>query len=382
MLKRKHLYKLIQRALGRAPVVLLSGPRQSGKTTLARSLLSPESENYFDLEDPSSRARLEQPMTALRPLNGLVVIDEVQLCPDLFPILRVLADRSGHSARFLVLGSASGELLRQSSESLAGRVERVTISPLHLSEFGSAQEHLFWLRGGFPRALLADNDADSFAWRKQFMQTLLERDLPQWGVRIPASSLQRCWQLLAHYHGQICNAAEAARALAISEHSVRRYLDLLSDAFMLRQLRPYHANIRKRQVKTAKIYVRDSGLLHQLLGLASLKALLTHPKVGASWEGLVIEQILARADYQQAYFWATHQGAEIDLVLERNGELFGVECKRSDSPRISPSIRSALADLALKKVSIIYPGTQSYQLDERVRVIPLATLVDNVEQVF
>jgi len=374
MIKRTALLSRIRKALGRSRVVVLSGPRQAGKTTLARELLDAESVNYFDLEDPVSLARLDEPMTALRPLKGLVVIDEVQRRPDLFPVLRVLTDRNPSPARFLILGSASGDLLRQSSESLAGRVEYVTISGFSLSELGSEFESRLWLRGGFPLAYLASSEADSQAWRKNFIQTLLERDFPQWGVRVPASALLRFWTMLAHYHGQTWNAAEPARALGVGESTTRRYLDLLTDALMVRQLQPWHANLKKRQVKSPKVYVRDSGLLHQLLGIDSEKALLGHPKVGASWEGFVIEQVLATQAHDEAYFWATHQGAEIDLILRRGDRLLGIECKRADAPRMTASLRTATADLGLERIAVLYPGTRRYPLSESVEVVPLTTL--------
>lgn len=354
--------------------MVLAGPRQCGKTTLAREFLPEDSVNYFDLEDPASLARLDEPMVALGPLRGLVVIDEVQRRPDLFPVLRVLADRRDNQARFLILGSASGDLLRQTSESLAGRMERLIIGGFSLGELGREEEQTLWERGGFPLSFLAENGAASLAWRKNFIQALLERDFPQWGVRIPAIALQRFWTMLAHYHGQTWNAAEPARALGVGEATTRRHLDLLTDAFMIRQLQPYHANLRKRQVKAPKIYVRDSGLLHQLLGISTLKELLTHPKAGASWEGFVIEQILLAEPHDEAWFWATHQGAEIDLVLRRGSELFGIEIKRTDTPRLTPSIRIALDDLGLELVMVIYPGVRKFPLAERVEAIPLQAL--------
>jgi predicted AAA+ superfamily ATPase len=373
MIHRNSLLDALKRALARSRVVVLVGPRQCGKTTLARELLNEDSVNYLDLEDPASLARLDEPMTALRPLRGLVVIDEVQRRPDLYPVLRVLADRSDLPARFLVLGSASGGLLRQTSESLAGRVEQVTISGFSLAELGAEAEFL-WLRGGFPLSYLAASDADSVAWRKSFMQTLLERDFPQWGVRVPAVALQRFWTMVAHYHGQTWNAAEPARALGVGESTVRRHLDLLTDAFMIRQLQPYHANLRKRQVKSPKIYVRDTGLLHQLLGIESHKALLTHPKIGASWEGFVVEQVLTTEPHDEAFFWATHQGAEIDLVLRRGDELFGVECKRTDTPGLTRSIGIAMEDLGLKRVAVVHPGVKRFPLSEQVEAVPLSAL--------
>ena len=374
MIPRPDIVSAMTRGLDRSRVVVLSGPRQSGKTTLARQLLSPDSVNYFDLEDPASLARLDEPMTALRPLEGLVVIDEVQRRPDLFPILRVLADRTPNPARFLILGSASGDLLRQTSESLAGRSERIIIGGFSLDEVGADALQDLWFRGGFPLSYLAATEEDSAMWRDQFIQSLLERDLPQWGVRVPATALRRFWTVVAHYHGQTWNAANAARTLGVSPTAVRHYLDLLTDAFMVRQLQPWHANLRKRQVKSPKVYVRDSGLLHRLLAIDTPKALMTHPKVGASWEGFVIEQVLAAEAHDEAFFWGTHQGAEMDLVLSRGGRLFGVECKRADAPRMTKSIAVALADLDLERVAVVYPGERRYPLADRVEAVPLSAL--------
>jgi len=328
------------------------------------------------LEDPASLARLDEPVTALRPLEGLVVIDEVQRRPDLFPILRVLVDRTPSPARFLILGSASGDLLRQTSESLAGRSERIIISGFTLDEVGKPDLEDLWRRGGLPLSFLATNESDSVAWREQFILSLLERDLPQWGARVPAVALRRFWTIVAHYHGQTWNAADAARTLGASGTAVRDYLDLLTDAFMVRQLQPWHANLRKRQVKSPKVYVRDSGLLHRLLGIDSAKTLMTHPKVGASWEGFVIEQVLAAEPHDESFFWGTHQGAEIDLVLSRGGRLLGVECKRADAPKMTKSIGVALADLRLDRIAVVYPGERRYSLDERVEAVPVGALVE------
>lgn len=371
---RNALLGRIRAALARGPVTVLTGPRQAGKTTLARALLTEDSPNYFDLEDPVSLARLDEPRTALDPLKGLVVIDEVQRRPDLFPVLRVLADRRGSPAKFLILGSASGELLRQSAETLAGRVERIEIGGFALAEFGADSADRLWRRGAFPRSYLARSERDSVTWRKQFIQTLLERDFPQWGVRVPATALLRFWTMLAHYHGQIWNAADPARALGVSPATTRRYLDLLTDALVLRQLQPWHANLGKRQVKSPKVYVRDSGLLHQLLGIESEKMLLSHPRLGSSWEGFVIEQVLGVETYDEAWFWATHQGAEIDLLLRRGDRLLGVECKRADAPGLTPAMRIALADLGLERIAVIYPGAKRYSLGDRVEAVPLSAL--------
>lgn len=373
---RTALLAAIRTALDRRPVVMLTGPRQSGKTTLAREFLPEDSPNYFDLEDPIGLARLDEPMTALASLDGLIVIDEVQRRPDLFPILRVLADRSSNRARFLILGSASGDLLRQSSESLAGRTERVEIGGFTLNELGPDAVKRLWLRGGFPPSTLARSEEDSVAWRRLFIRTLLERDLPQWGVRVPAIALQRMWTMVAHYHGQTWNDAEPARALGVARSTLRRYLDLLTDALVIRQLQPWHANLKKRQVKAPRVFVRDSGLLHSLLGIGSETGLQSHPKLGASWEGFVAEQVLAAEPHDDAWFWATHQGAEIDLLLRRGDRLFGVECKRADAPTVTPSIRIALEDLGLAAVAIVYPGERRYRLNERVEVVPLKTLAE------
>lgn len=371
---RAAIVETIRTALSRSPIVVLTGPRQCGKTTLARELLREDSVNYFDLEDPASLARLDEPATALAPLTGLVVIDEVQRRPDLFPLLRVLADRRANPARFLILGSASGELLRQSSESLAGRMERIDIGGFSLAELGAEAAAALWRRGGFPLAYLARSESDSVAWRKQFIQTLLERDLPQWGVRVPVAALQRFWTMIAHYHGQTWNAAEPARTLGVSESTARRHLDLLTDALMVRQLQPWHANLGKRQIKSSKVYVRDSGLLHKLLGIGTEKALYSHPKLGASWEGFVVEQVLASEPHDDAWFWATHQGAEIDLILRRGDRLLGVECKRADAPRLTASIRIALQDLGLQRVAVVYPGAKRYPLGDQVDAVPLDML--------
>jgi predicted AAA+ superfamily ATPase len=373
---RKTLLAQIQSALAHVPVTVLTGPRQSGKTTLARELLNEDSPNYFDLEDPVSLARLDQPRTALEPMEGLVVIDEVQRRPDLFPLLRVLADRRKQAARFLILGSASGNLLRQSSESLAGRMERIEIGGFTLEELGSDSAAKLWRRGGLPLSYLARTEDDSFAWRKRFIQTLLERDLPQWGVRVPAVALLRFWTMLAHYHGQVWDATEPARALGVNPSTTRRHLDLLTDALMIRQLQPWHANLGKRQIKSPKVYVRDSGLLHQLLGLGSEKALVSHPKLGASWEGFVIEQVLRSEPHDAAWYWATHQGAEIDLLLQKGNRLLGIECKRADAPKLSPSIRTAIQDLGLERVIVVYPGSRRYALGDGVEAVPLGSLAE------
>ena len=376
MVDRKTDIRLVPTALKRSRVVALLGPRQCGKTTLARQFVAAKSLNYFDLEDPTSLARLDQPDTVLRSLKGVVVIDEIQRRPDLFPLLRVLADRKPLPARFLILGSASPELLRQSSETLAGRIETIPLEGFRLADLTARMQEHHWRRGGFPLAYTARTEADSFAWRRQFHQTFLERDLPQLGVTIPAAALRRFWNMLAHYHGQIWNAAELARAMAVNESSVRRYLDLLTGVFMVRQLPPWFENLGKRQVKAPKVYVRDSGLLHSLLGIANQRDLEHHPKVGASWEGYAVEEVLKALQPDEAYYWATYNGAEIDLVLFKNGRRIGVECKRADAPTITKSMHIALDNLKLDSLMIAYPGERRYTLAKGVEVVPLAELVN------
>ena len=330
------------------------------------------------MEDPASLARLTEPDTALRSLKRLVVIDEIQRRPDLFPLLRVLADRKPLPARFLILGSASPDLLKQSSETLAGRLETIPLEGFRLSDLGAAAQSRHWLRGGFPLSFTARAEKDSVVWRRQFLQAFLERDLPQLGISIPAVALRRFWSMIAHYHGQTWNAAELARALAVNESTVRRYLDLMTGVFMVRQLPPWFENLSKRQVKAPKVYVRDSGLLHTLLGIGSRRDLEYHPKVGASWEGYAVEEVLKALRPDDAYYWATHNGAEIDLVLFIDGRRVGVECKRADAPVLTPSMRIALADLKLDELHVVYPGERRYPLADNVAVVPLAEFIGAV----
>ena len=376
MITRQADIHLVRAALKRSRIVALLGPRQCGKTTLARQFVPANSLNYFDLEDPQGLARLSEPNLALRPLRGLVVIDEIQRRPDLFPLLRVLADRRPLPARFLILGSASPELLKQSSETLAGRIETVPLEGFRLADLGAAAQGRHWLRGGLPLSYTTRTEAGSLVWRRQFLQTFLERDVPQLGITIPAVALRRFWSMVAHYHGQTWNAAELARALAISESTVRRYLDLMTGVFMVRQLPPWFENLGKRQVKAPKVYIRDSGLLHALLGIGSRRDLELHPKVGASWEGYAVEEILKALRPGEAYYWATHQGTEIDLLLFKRGRRIGIECKRMDAPVLTPSMRIALTDLKLDELHVAYPGDKRYALAKNVEVVPLAQLVD------
>ena len=371
MIQRADLLDRVRRALRASPVTVLYGPRQCGKTTLARHIASAASTEYFDLEDPVSQRQLSEPLLALRHLRGLVVIDEVQRRPDLFPVLRVLADRKPLPAHFLILGSASPDLLRQSSESLAGRIAFVEMGGFNLSEVLHTTLRRLWWRGRFPRSFLARNDQESRAWQEDFIRTFLERDIREYGVQVPPVVLRRLWMMLAHYHGQIWNASELARSLGESHTTVKRHLDILTGALMVTQLQPWHENLGKRQVKSPKIYLRDTGLLHALLGVPSFRFLQGHPKLGASWEGFVIEEILQQVGERNAYFWATQSGAELDLLLLMGGKRHGIEVKYGDAPGITKSMRIALSDLGLQRLLIVYPGDHPYNLGEKVTVVPL-----------
>lgn len=372
MIPRPELMQSISHRLEHNRVVALIGPHQCGKTTMARQFVDPQSVNYFDLEDPLSVARLDQPMTALQNLEGLVVIDEIQRRPELFPVLRVLVDRTPLPARFLVLGSASPDLLRQSSESLAGRISVLEMGGLNLSEVGADSQNMHWLRGGYPLSYTASSDDLSLEWRRDFVRTFLERDVPQFGFNIPATSLFRFWTLLAHYHGQIWNAAAAARVMDVGQSTARRYVDLLQDLFMVRLLQPWYANLRKRQIKSPKTYIKDTGLLHYLLGIQSEKDLVLHARSGSSWEGYAIEEAIQFYRPDETYFWGTQAGAELDLLLIKGGKQIGIECKRVDAPRITTSMRIAMEDLQLDELIVIYPGRISYPLAENIRAVPLA----------
>ena len=376
---RSALESRVRDALARSSAVALIGPRQVGKTSLARRFLSEASARYFDLESPRDLQRLEEPLTSLEALQGLVVIDEIQRRPDLFPVLRVLIDRDRRPGQFLILGSASPALLRQSGESLAGRLEIIEVDALSIGEAGASNIDTLWTRGGFPMSFLALTDQKSMSWRENFVRLTVERDLPALGLSGAPTAIRRFWGMLAHYHGQIWNAAEPARSLGVGETTVRRYLDFLSDAFLLRQLPPWHENLGKRQVKAPKVYVRDSGILHALLQLPSSEAVMAHPKSGASWEGFIVEQVLHHAQPSETYFWATHQGAELDLLLFKYGRRVGVEIKRADAPVLTPSMRIALADLKLDRLLVIYPGNKPYRLALKVDVIPASRVAEFME---
>ena len=383
MLDRPAEVRTVASLLKRHPVVGLVGARQVGKSTLARMIAerSTRPVTFFDLEDPEDAARLQDPMLALKPLRGLVVIDEIQQHPDLFPVLRVLADRTRTPARFLVLGSASPELLRQGAETLAGRIIYHELGGFGLEEVGESNDRRLWLRGGMPRSYLARSLKESFEWRQGFVRTFLERDLPQLGININAVTMRRFWTMLAHYHAQIWNASEFARSFGVADTTVRGYLDRLVSALVVRQLQPWHENISKRQVRAPKIYLSDSGLLHTLLNLRTRADLESHPKLGASWEGFVIEEIRLRlgAERDECFFWATHSGAELDLLVVRGRVRLGFEIKRTSAPRVTPSMRHALEDLKLRKLEVVHAGESSFPLAPKIWALPVQRLLADLE---
>ena len=383
MIERIQHLNALRRLIAGNPVAALLGARQVGKTTLAREFSRQRSGpvHFFDLESSSDLAQLADPLLALSDLRGVIVLDEVQRRPDIFPALRVLADRSPRPARFLVLGSASPQLLRQSSESLAGRIAYYELPGLTLAETAPQPTRRLWLRGGFPRAYTIRSHAQSYEWRSNFIRTFLERDMPALDIRLPSRTLDRFWAMLAHYHAQVWNGAELARAFAVSQHTVRRYLDALEDTFMVRSLRPWSANLKKREVKTPKIYIRDSGLLHRLLNIATVADLERHPKVGASWEGFIIENLIALlgADPRQCYFWATHTGAEIDLLVPTSGaKLRGFEVKRTTAPQVTRSMHSALEALQLDGIDVIHAGERTFPLAKRIRAVAAERLLEDL----
>jgi len=376
MLTRSKYLQDLETATRRSSITALLGPRQVGKTTLARLFTENRAATFFDLESLPDQRRLQNPEMVLGGLHGLVILDEIQQMPELFSTLRVLVDRPGNQAHFVILGSASPHLIRRTSESLAGRVEFIDLNGFDLSETGSTDWKTLWLRGGFPRSFLADSEADSLAWREDFIRTFLERDLPQLGISIPAAAMRRFWSMLAHYHGQTWNASELSRAMGLSDKTVRSYLDILSGAFMVRQLQPWFENTGKRQVRAPKIYLRDSGLLHSLLNIPDMHTLLGHPKVGASWEGYAIEQALSILRPTETYFWATHGAAELDLLFFANGKRYGIEAKFSEAPEVTRSMHIALRELGLEHLWVFYPGEQSYPVHEQITAWPLQRVSD------
>ena len=361
------------------------GPRQVGKTTLARSFAEshPGPVTLFDLERPSDLASLEEPELALERLQGLVIMDEIQRRPDIFPVLRALVDRPDASTQFLVLGSASPDLLKQSSESLAGRIAYHRMSGFNLEEVGIEELDPLWMRGGFPRSFTAKSLEASDGWRHDFIATFLERDLPQLGITIPAPTLHRFWKMLAHYHGQIWKGSEIGRALGVSHHTVRGYLDILESTYVVRVLPPWFENLKKRQVKSPKIYIADSGLLHSLLGISEPEELYSHPKVGASWEGFLLSTVLEQIGDRptEAYFWAAHTGAELDLLLVRGQKRLGFEFKRTSSPKMTSSIRSALADLHLDRMTLVHAGPKTFPIADNVEAVAAVDLLEHLAEI-
>ncbi len=371
MIDRPDYMGALQRALARNPVVALLGPRQCGKTTLARLLGSRIKSHYFDLENPRDEARFDSPMLTLEPLDDLVIIDEIQRKPELFDVLRVLVDRPAFRGKILLLGSASPRIVKGVSESLAGRIGFVDLSGFDLREVGVDGFRKLWFRGGFPRAFLAGDQQTATSWLDGFIRTFLERDVPQLGITIPAETLRRFWTMVAHYHAQVWNAAEFARSLGTAEPTARRYLDILSGAYMVRQLQPWFENLKKRQVKSPRVYIRDSGVLHALLAIDTPDALAGHPKIGGSWEGFVVEQVIACANSRDIYFWSTHSGAELDLLVFKSGMRLGFEIKYTDAPRTTKSMRISMADLKLDRLLVVHPGTESYPLDTGIEALSI-----------
>ena len=380
MITRRYYLETIRERLKSFPVVSVLGPRQVGKTTLAQEIAGEQPSHFFDLEDVDALARLAEPKAALERLEGLVVLDEVQRKPELFALLRVLADRKPVKARFLLTGTASPSLVRGVSESLAGRVALVDVAGFNLEEVGEGEWRTLWWRGGFPLAYLAATDAASRQWQEEFVRTLLERDMPQLGITIAAAALRRFWTMLTHYHAQIWKGSELARSLGASEPTMRKYLDLLSSTFMVRQLAPWHENVGKRQVKAPKVYLRDSGLLHCLMRQTAFADLEAHPKLGASWEGFAIEQVLSITGDRDAYFWATHGGAELDLMVIWRGRKYGFEFKYGDAPSMTKSMHTALHDLKLERLFVIHPGKDSYVMNDQTEAVAIMNLRARLSQ--
>ncbi|MBI5408868.1 MAG: ATP-binding protein [Nitrospirae bacterium] len=373
MVKRDYYIKRLSKAVKRSSITAILGPRQCGKTTLARIFTKGRKAYHFDLESQPDRFRLQNAELVLGSLSGIVVIDEIQAMPELFAVLRVLVDKPGCRARFLILGSASPHIVRNVSETLAGRVEFIELAGFDITETGDRSLDKLWSRGCFPRSFLAKSDDDSMAWRDGFIKTFLERDIPQLGITIPSSAMRRFWMMLAHYHGQIWNASEIGRSMGLSDKTVRSYLDILTGTFMIRQLQPWHENIGKRQIKSPKVYFRDTGLLHNLLGLGNMHSLLAYPRAGASWEGFIIEQALRIMRPAEAFFWGTHVGNEIDLffIHKLTGKRYGFEIKFAEAPKVTKSMYTALEDLGLEHMWVIYPGKHTYPVHEKITVMPV-----------
>jgi predicted AAA+ superfamily ATPase len=377
---RKTYLQQITDGFATGRVVAILGPRQCGKTTLARRYFAHHNapkENYFDLENPLEADLLQDPLLALTSLEGVTVIDEIQRSPEIFKVLRVLVDRTPLKQRFLILSSASRELIQQSTESLAGRIHYLELPPFTLSETGNLKN--LWLRGGFPLSYLADTVQNSMQWRQDYIRTFLEQDIPNLGITIPANRMRRFWMMIAHHHGQLFNASELGNSLDLTNKTIRRYLDILIGTFMVRELQPWHENISKRQVKTSKIYIRDSGILHGLLNLTNYSELTRHPKVGSSWEGFALESVIqsCKADQNECYFWAVHQQAELDLLIVKDDKKLGFEFKYSTSPKLTTSMKAAIQLLKLDKLTVIHPGSRRFKLSEKIECIGLEEFISD-----
>lgn len=372
-MERSSYIQQIKQSFETQPAVAILGPRQCGKTTLARMYTkNSEKVTFFDLEDPRDVESLQNPMLALEHLEGLIIIDEIQRAPEIFPILRVLIDAPNSKQKFLILGSASRDLIAQSSETLAGRIGYIELTPFSLSEAGDSQK--LWLRGGYPRAFLAPNQNTAAAWVKSYIKTYLERDIPNLGFRVPAATLRRFWLMLAHYHTNQFNASEIGVSLGVSHTAIKNYLGILSGTFMVRELKPwFEDNLKKRQVKTPKIYFRDSGIFNTLTGIHSESDLRTTPKLGSAWEGFALEEVTRfhQADEDSCYYWRTHGGSELDLLINDFGKKLGFEFKFSDAPKLTTSMKTALEDLKLNQLTVICPGNAEYALTNKIRVIGL-----------
>ncbi len=376
MIQREHYFLQIKNALRRSKITAILGPRQCGKTTLAKEISHHVKSHFLDLESPSDCAKLQNPELYLENIPGLIIIDEIQRIPELFPVLRVLSDKSPHTGRFLILGSASPRLVRNTAESLAGRVEFIDLHGFDLTETGSTALNRLWIRGGFPRSYLADTDEDSLAWRENFIRTFLQKDIPQLGINIPYTTLRRFWTMLAHNHGQLLNSSQLAKSMGMSDKTIRSYIDILSATYMIRPVQPWFSNLKKRQVKSPKIYLTDTGLLHSLLGITDMNTLLGHPQLGTSWESFALEQIIRTTHSIEPYFWSTYSGAELDLLLFRADKSIGIEFKFTETPQPTKSMYIALKDLKLNKLYVIYPGSEHYPLTDVIEAIPLSNFID------
>ncbi|MCK5673826.1 MAG: ATP-binding protein [Spirochaetales bacterium] len=380
MIQRNLYIHQIQKSLKRSKITAILGPRQCGKTTLAKEISLQTKSSFLDIESPTDRAKLQNPELYLKNISGLIILDEIQLMPELFSVLRVLSDQSPSNGRFLILGSASPDLIKNASESLAGRVEFINLQGFDIVETGSSSLDRLWVRGGFPLSYLAKKEGDSIAWRESFIRTFLQRDIPQFGINIPSTTLRRFWTMLAHSHGQILNSSQLAKSMGLNNKTIRSYIDILSATYMIRPLQPWFTNIKKRQVKSPKIYFTDTGLLHQLLGITSLDTLHGHPQLGVSWESFAIEQIIRNNSNTEYYFWSTYSGAELDLFFIHKGKKIGIELKFTGTPKVTKSMHSALKDLNLEKLYIIYPGTERYPLHDLIEVCPLTDLIKLLQE--